>query len=93
MPAAAAAKQKGTGLVAYLNSQAPKIPVSQTLNLEHYYHSADLLLGQVISHAFYASRLRHRLRLSKVLECAQAAAYRAANNEEQLYVMLIRLAG
>ncbi|WIA13630.1 hypothetical protein OEZ85_007194 [Tetradesmus obliquus] len=53
-------------LVGYLNSQAPTLPVNQSISLAHYYRSADLLQ-------------------------AQATAYRAANNEEQLYVMLVRL--
>lgn len=41
-----APRRPGAGLVEYLNSQAPTLPVSQTISLAHYYRGADLLQAQ-----------------------------------------------
>ncbi|KAF8060070.1 AMSH1 [Scenedesmus sp. PABB004] len=90
-----------TGLVGYLNSQAPTVPVSQTLPLDKYYRSADLLQAQARAAPRRAAGLpprlprcacrRRRRRPGPPALPAQACAYRTASNDEQLYVMLMRL--
>ena len=79
----------------------PPRPVNHVISLDRYYRSADLVLRQVGTHgcipALPAPGLLYRARRSLVLSsclCSlQAGEYRAAGNEFQLYVMLMRFAG
>lgn len=84
-------KPNNQSLVSYLTQQARVPPVSHSLPLTKYYRTADLLQAQV-----RASSTRSRTYQCCQAHCIaylQAAAYRVAHNEEQLYVMLLRLIG
>jgi hypothetical protein len=112
MPAARKPGAKN-GLVEYLNSQAPRIAVRNTLPLKHYHRSLQLLLAQVqgvgvvreaaagecwTSPLARASGAAVAPRSPSLSVCVlaphygglQISAYRQVNDEEQLYVMLMR---
>lgn len=93
----AAKKPAGTGLVAQLTSMAKKVQVSNIVTLPRYYRTLDLLLTQVGTNstqqvlwhlsAMYLIRSATKESTCRVL---QIALYRTAQNDEQLYVMLLR---
>ena len=78
----------------------PPRPVNHVISLDRYYRSADLVLRQVGTYGCRRTSCKlvlHRtccnLALSSRLCSLQASEYRAAGNEYQLYVMLMRFAG
>jgi len=86
----AARKPASAGLVDYLNSQAPRLDVSNSLAISSYFRALDSLLTQV--GCCSCQSFWHQV---QVLRCSyillsQIALYRSERNEEQLYVMLLR---
>lgn len=79
------------GIIDSLASSAPVLPVQNTVTLSRYYRSLDLMLMQVRAATPSAVQGVARFQYITTLYLpVQISMYRNAQNDEQLYVMLLR---
>lgn len=79
------------GIIDSLASSAPVLPVQNTVTLSRYYRSLDLMLMQVRAAACSSCARGGKVQsLTSLCLPVQISMYRNAQNDEQLYVMLLR---
>lgn len=100
MPAPRGPRAPDSSLVSRLNATIQMRPANNLMRVDKYYRSADLLDRQVRGDRRWVKAARTRLQkglgaeavlLKPPMPLVQARQYRRQANEEQLYVMLMRL--